>query len=180
MDNHTFQVVATDLVPIVPFTTDNLMITVGQRYDIIVEADAAVGDYWMRAGWQNTCAPNRAAGNDLGIIRYNSSSTDDPVSVSPIFTASCADEPIEKFTPYVPITVGAASYEQLVEAGYAYPGLFLWTMNGSSLYLNWSNPTTLKAYKNESIFPTQENVEPLTMIDEWVYWVIQDDTGFQV
>jgi hypothetical protein len=180
MDNHTFQVIATDLVPIVPFYTDSLMITVGQRYDIIVEANATEGDYWMRAGWQNTCATNYAYDNGLGIIRYNNSSTAEPTSVSPGFADSCADADYSLFTPYVPITVGAASYQNEADVGYSYPGLFFWTINNSSLYLNWSDPTTLKAYKNESIFPTDYNVYPLTVVDEWVYWVIVDDTGFMV
>lgn len=180
MDNHTFQVIATDLVPIVPFITDNLMITVGQRYDIIVEANATAENYWMRAGWQNSCATNYAWDNGLGIIRYNNTSTEDPTSVRPGFEDSCADEDISNFTPYVPITVGAAAYQAEVDVNYAWPGLFFWTINSSSLYLNWSDPTTLKAYKNESIFPSDYNVYPLTVVNEWVYWVIEDATGFQV
>jgi len=180
MDNHTFQVIATDLVPIVPYTTDNIMISIGQRYDIIVEANATAGNYWMRAGWQNSCATNYAWDNGLGIIRYDSTSTSDPTSTGPDFPASCADEDISKFVPYVPITVGDATYEDIVNVGYQWPGLFLWTINSSSLYLNWSDPTTLKTYNNDSIFPTPYNIYPLTTVNEWVYWVIQDATGFQV
>lgn len=142
------------------------MITVGQRYDIIVEANATAGNYWMHAGWQNNCATNYAVGNDLAIIRYDSSSTEDSTSVGPVFASSCADEPLASFTPYVPITVGSAAYQNFSSVGYSYPGLFFWTMNGSSLYLNWSNPTTLRAYNNESIFPTALNVAPLTVVDE--------------
>jgi FtsP/CotA-like multicopper oxidase with cupredoxin domain len=58
MDKHTFSVVAADLVPIVPYETSSLSISMAQRYDIIFTADAAVGDYWMRAGWVNYCAIN--------------------------------------------------------------------------------------------------------------------------
>jgi FtsP/CotA-like multicopper oxidase with cupredoxin domain len=46
IDGHNFQVIANDLVPIVPYTTDNLLISIGQRYDIIVEANATPGNYW--------------------------------------------------------------------------------------------------------------------------------------
>jgi len=38
---------------------------------------------------------------------------------------------------------------------------FTWTLNSSSLYLNWSDPTTLKVFKNETIFPTDYNVVPI-------------------
>lgn len=51
IDDHDFQVVAMDLVPIVPYTTDNLLVAIGQRYEIIVNANATDdGDYWLRAG----------------------------------------------------------------------------------------------------------------------------------
>jgi FtsP/CotA-like multicopper oxidase with cupredoxin domain len=51
IDAHDFQVVAMDLVPIVPYTTDNILVGIGQRYEIIVNANATNdGDYWLRAG----------------------------------------------------------------------------------------------------------------------------------
>jgi FtsP/CotA-like multicopper oxidase with cupredoxin domain len=51
IDAHDFQVVAADLVPIVPYTTDNILVGIGQRYEIIVNANATNdGNYWLRAG----------------------------------------------------------------------------------------------------------------------------------
>lgn len=48
IDNHTLTVIAADLVPIVPFETEMLSIGIGQRYDVVVKADQAPGNYWMR------------------------------------------------------------------------------------------------------------------------------------
>lgn len=47
--SHTMTVIAMDLVPIVPYTTNVLSIGMGQRYDIIVNATEIATNYWMRA-----------------------------------------------------------------------------------------------------------------------------------
>lgn len=41
IDGHSFQVIANDLVPIVPYTTDSILVSIGQRYDIVVEANVS-------------------------------------------------------------------------------------------------------------------------------------------
>lgn len=33
IDGHEFQVIATDFVPIVPYTTDSVSVSIGQRYE---------------------------------------------------------------------------------------------------------------------------------------------------
>ena len=58
IDGHSLTVIGMDLVPLVPYTTDSVVISMGQRYDIIVEANAASDNYWMRAGWITACATN--------------------------------------------------------------------------------------------------------------------------
>ena len=47
VDGHSMTVIANDYVPIVPYKTNVLMITTGQRYDVLVTMDQAVGDYWI-------------------------------------------------------------------------------------------------------------------------------------
>lgn len=177
IDNHTFQVIATDLVPIVPYTTDNLLISIGQRYDIVVEATESSGDFWFRAGWQSLCAANNNPDNAVGIVRYDASSTADPTSTGTTYDDSCQDEPLANLVPYVPLTVGEAYSEEILSVAFKFENAFLWTINTSSLYLNWSDPTTLKIYNNESVFPTPYNVQALPMVDEWVYYIIQDSSA---
>jgi FtsP/CotA-like multicopper oxidase with cupredoxin domain len=55
IDGHSFQVIANDLVPIVPFETDRILVSIGQRYDIIGETNVTAGDYWLRGSWQSFC-----------------------------------------------------------------------------------------------------------------------------
>ncbi len=59
IDGHKLKVIANDFVPIVPYDTDSVIVSIGQRYDVIVEANASPGDYWMRGGWVTACnVPN--------------------------------------------------------------------------------------------------------------------------
>jgi len=163
IDGHSLTVIATDLVPIVPYTTDSVLVSIGQRYDVIVEANATAGDYWLRAGWNDACAKNANTANITGIVRYNANSTADPTTTSS-FTASssCADEPLESLVPHLALDVGTYKVEQ-EDLSFSFGDYFKWTINGSSLLLDWSNPTTLRVFKNESIFPTAYNVIPINV-----------------
>lgn len=58
IDNHKLQIFGADFVPIQPYSKTSLLIGVGQRYDVIVEADPLVykgtsplptdGNHWIR------------------------------------------------------------------------------------------------------------------------------------
>ncbi|KAF7922626.1 uncharacterized protein EAE98_008152 [Botrytis deweyae] len=181
IDGHTLTVIANDLVPIVPYTTDTLLIGIGQRYDVIVEANAAADNYWIRGNWGTTCSANMEAANATGILRYDSSSTADPTSVGTTPRGTCEDEPVASLVPHLALDVGAYSLVD-EEVSFAFTNYFTWTINSSSLLLDWSSPTTLKIFNNETIFPTEYNVVPLeqTNNDEWVVYVIEDLTGFGI
>ncbi|TVY39689.1 Laccase [Lachnellula subtilissima] len=184
IDGHNFTVMGNDLVPIVPFVTDSLLVSIGQRYDIVVEASAASGDYWLRAGWISTCSTNADPDNMTGIIRYDSTSTADPTTNSTVTAStSCGDEPAASLVPHLSMDVGNFSSVNQEELSFAVPDYFRWTLNSSSLELNWTDPTTLKIFNNESIWPSDYNVQPLAATstsDVWTVWVIEDDTGFGI
>ncbi|KAF7892221.1 uncharacterized protein EAF01_010301 [Botrytis porri] len=181
IDGHTLTVIATDLVPIVPYTTETLLIGIGQRYDVIVEANAAAGNYWIRGNWGNACSANNEAANATGILRYDSSSTADPTSVGTTPRGTCEDEPVASLVPHLALNVGDYSLVD-EQVSFAFTNYFTWTINSSSLLLDWSSPTTLKIFNNETIFPTDYNVVPLeqTNNEEWVVYVIEDLTGFGI
>lgn len=58
VDNHCMTVVAADLVPVRPYAADVISIGIGQRYDVVIEADQAqVADsFWMWATPQLACS----------------------------------------------------------------------------------------------------------------------------
>lgn len=45
IDGHRLTVVAADFVPLEPYGADEHAVGAGQRYDVVVEADAVPGDY---------------------------------------------------------------------------------------------------------------------------------------
>ncbi|KAF4632898.1 hypothetical protein G7Y89_g5235 [Cudoniella acicularis] len=183
IDGHNFTVIANDLVPIVPYAADSILVSIGQRYDIIVEATQTSGDYWLRAGWVSSCSLNGNTANITGIIRYNSNSTADPTSTSTVTAStSCGDEPLASLVPYLALDVGNFSDSSVNDEvlNFEFPDYFRWTLNGSTLYLNWSDPTTLRIFNNESIWPTDYNVAAVDSVsssDEWAVYVIEDDSG---
>lgn len=59
IDNHTLEVISNDFVPIVPYSTTNVSIGMGQRYDVVVTAkDLTDGNFWLRAIPQESCSEN--------------------------------------------------------------------------------------------------------------------------
>ncbi|KAL2151411.1 hypothetical protein VTH82DRAFT_6509 [Thermothelomyces myriococcoides] len=188
IDGHSLEVVGNDLVPIVPYMTDSVQLSIGQRYDVIVHANADPGNYWLRAHWVKGCDGNSSANVDpyvhsTGIVRYDAGSTDDPETESHVTpTTSCLGEPPEKTIPYLSIDVantkGGVVYEEMGSKQPSMPEeYFQWTINTSSLVLNWTLPTMDKIMKNENVFPTEYNVVPIKSSGtgpEWAALLIQD------
>ncbi|KAM7189733.1 laccase-2 [Rhypophila sp. PSN 637] len=184
IDGHSLTVIANDLVPIVPFTTDSLEITIGQRYDVIVEANATPGDYWLRAGWIQTCSMNNNPANMTAIIRYDASSTSNPTSTSTVTpSTNCLDEPAANLVPHLSLDVtNPTSNITREDLSFVFDSYFKWTINTSSLLLDWAHPTLENILDGTSIFPTEYNVvqvQPTTgtsngSIPEWAVLVIQD------
>jgi hypothetical protein len=96
-----------------------------------------------------------------GIIRYDSSSTVDPTSTSDVTVGTnCGDEPLASLVPYLAMDVGSYTDADVTQEDLSvvFSTAATWTLNSSSLYLNWSDPTTLRIFNGESIFPTDYNV----------------------
>lgn len=166
IDGHNLTVIWNDLVPIVPYETESLVVSIGQRYDVIVEASAAVDNYWLRAGWVTACSINGNPTNITGIVRYDNTSTANPTSTGITIGSSCGDEPLESLVPYLAMNVGNFSDDAVSEEAlnFAFGSYFTWTINDTSLYLNWSNPTILRIFNDEQIWPTDYNVLPINVL----------------
>jgi FtsP/CotA-like multicopper oxidase with cupredoxin domain len=177
MDNHTFEVIATDFVPIVPYATDVVAISMGQRYDIVVTANATSGNYWMRAIIQQTCSDNAYPDNVKGIIRYDSTSTEDPTSSAwdDATDDDCDDEDMSLIVPYLAI---AASDDPETDESFTVKitnggNGVLWEMGTSSFVNQWDYPTIEQAYEGNSSYATDQQVHSFPDANVWVYWVIQ-------
>ncbi|KAI2609132.1 multicopper oxidase [Hypoxylon fragiforme] len=179
IDNHTMQVIASDLIPIQPYNTTVLNVGIAQRYDVIITADqASVADnFWLRAVPQSACAENGNADDIRGIVTYADVSSTPTTSGynTTEFGDSCDDE-TSNLVPYVSKTVGSAGSFTNEEASIAIiNSLFRWTLNSTSMLVDWANPTLAQVIDGVTEFETDDSVISLPTANEWVYLVIQTD-----
>ena len=165
IDGHKLKVIANDFVPIEPYVADSVKVNVGQRYDVIVEANASPGDYWLRGNWVPATACQGVANDHpyemTGIVRYNAASTRQPNSTNTIKDPkSCSDEPKESLVPRLKLNVTnmAGVTVENVNVQLTSAAMFQWTINSSSLIVDWNNPSLMHVFNNQSIFPTPYNV----------------------
>ncbi|KAF1976436.1 hypothetical protein BU23DRAFT_48462 [Bimuria novae-zelandiae CBS 107.79] len=180
LDGHPFTVVAADLVPIAPYTTNTLTIAVGQRYDVIINANQTVGNYWLRIGpGGGGCdGPNANGANIRSIFRYEGAPDANPNSTPSVpLPASCDDE--ANIVPWIKSTVPQETPKEM-EVKFANTvvsgtNLVQWLIDDSPLHMNYSRPTIQHIFDGNNTFERYENVYDLGTADTWQYWVIQQD-----
>ncbi|KAF4341171.1 laccase-like multicopper oxidase [Fusarium beomiforme] len=124
IDNHWLQIVTSDFVPIEPYFNTSVLIGIGQRYNVIVEANPLAGDvnpvpddgnFWIRT-WVPKAAdrcgvqPGGEGYERTGILRYNQSDTALPSSQPWVnISKACSDETYTSLRPKIPWYVGRAA-----------------------------------------------------------------------
>jgi FtsP/CotA-like multicopper oxidase with cupredoxin domain len=184
IDGHSLTVMASDFVPIKPYTAQSIQVALGQRYDVVVEANAASGDYWLRGGWGTACDLNGSPDDLTAIVRYDASSTAAPTSVSSVTASNtCLDESLSNLVPALALDVTqtlsplAESLNISVGQDSIGQAILQWTFNGSSLDLDWGNPTLQTVFAGGSSFPADYNVVPVTGdASEWAVLVIKNES----
>lgn len=196
IDNHMVKVVGADFVPIRPYDTNKVLVGIGQRYHVIVEAKPngdnrpkAKQAYWMRTTVAARCSGFGATPDDrTGIVYYEGSDRNlKPDTTRGNFLTVCADEPYDKLIPIVPWTVGKPANEQepstfqagVDEAPYEghqppHAGDFShWVLGKQPLWLDFSDPTILQVNKRKTSWPPAYVVVPEPVgPDKWVYLLI--------
>jgi FtsP/CotA-like multicopper oxidase with cupredoxin domain len=119
IDNHLLEITSADFVPIHSTFVNQLHVGIGQRYNIIVHAQPITngstspiqdsGNYWIRMHYIENCVGTNPKGpnySEMGILRYDNTSTADPKSGiwTNLDLINCKDE--ESLKPYVPWEVG--------------------------------------------------------------------------
>ena len=149
----------------------------GQRYNVIVEADQATANYWMRAIPQSACSSNSNSDDIKGIVRYDASSTSDPTSTGYDSNGECVDEDSSDLVPYVSQTVGDVTDSDTGDGLNVALGtsgnLFKWRIGSTSMVVEWADPTLMQMYNNETSWNASEAVIELDTADEWVYFIIE-------
>lgn len=176
IDNHTLTVIAMDLVPIEPFTTNIVSIGIGQRYDVIVNTTGMsdiAENFWMRATPQAACSDNANGGDIKGIISYGT--VDTPTTTEYDYVDSCADMNSSNLVPYLSKTVSSEHWniDEEVTVGTNTAGYFKWFLNESSMAVDWEDPSLLQIYEGNTTWNTSDNVVTLDADNKWAYIVIE-------
>lgn len=118
IDHHNLTVISADFVPIHPYSQTSVLVGIGQRYNVIVEANPVLYDdglplpsdnnFWIRT-YVATCFQFGAGDpgyEKTGILRYDDSSNAFPSSKPwPIIPKACSDEEAYNLVPILPWNV---------------------------------------------------------------------------
>lgn len=160
IDNHLLQIVGADFVPIENYSTPSILVAIGQRYHVIVEADpqgpqGGEDAFWIRtieAGCTDFTPHGQDGYNMTGVLRYTDSQ-DIPKSVPWPINVTCTDEDWDKLVPKVSWQVGKPANgeygENLTVIFEKKPSIFPLAFasiggdNFNPMYLDYSKPTFL-------------------------------------
>lgn len=177
IDGHNLTVISNDLVPVIPYVTDSVVLGGGQRYDIVVEAlpaNEAVGSYWMRSILESCNIILNSNGNNIkGIVRYEGvgDSTAEPTTtISSTVPNTCYDTSLSSLVPYLNKTVGSATSEDSLSVGWYYDILgglvYHWTINSQALELDWTEPTLKMVQDETSSFPSDYAINDISAVNQ--------------
>ncbi len=165
---HSMTIVATDFVPVQPKSVTSIYLAVGQRYDVIVTANQAVGAYWLNVSMPTGPCGLSANPKPAAILSYSGAAHPTPTVAGTVPPDShCADPTAAFFTPIVTRTAAVASFTpnaadtlntNIVLSRNGVARVF-WPVNNSPMNVSWSQPT-LEYVKSGTTgsMPAAENV----------------------
>ncbi|EWZ94633.1 hypothetical protein FOWG_04859 [Fusarium oxysporum f. sp. lycopersici MN25] len=196
IDNHHFEVMSSDFVPIHPYTVDHILVGIGQRYHVVLHANprndtkfpaSDNGNYWIRTVPADGCK-GFEDGNEpderQGILRYEPVSTEVPQTWRGPWNKTCSDEKYENLKPVLPWSIPPVELYSRDKSKDLKLGLqqeknrphlgdkfSWWAFGAQPLWLNFSEPTiTLLDEKKE--WPGDYVIVPAENRGGWVYLVI--------
>jgi FtsP/CotA-like multicopper oxidase with cupredoxin domain len=182
LDNHPMQVMTSDFIPIKPYTTEWVLLAIGQRYDVVINANQTAGNYWFRANVATDCL-SANKNNALSIWTYDTVTANTPTS-SKFTEPTVCTEPTN-LAPYwkqaVPPGpfVGQELDVNLTKAKVEPNGdtMVVWAIDTASINVKWEMPTLKYLMDGNTKYPAELNVFPTTSEGKWNYWLIQTVQG---
>lgn len=167
IDQHTMTVTSADFIPIIPYNqtvfgnrnwyfSSRIRANRGQCYNVIFEANQEAENYWMRAIPAPDCCSNFNADGIRAVVRYEGAAdnTTDPTS-NPFNITSTEWKDETGLIPVVPKNVGLLNYGEEMNLAVDLNSAYVtFTLNGSSLFIDWDNPTLLMV----------ENLDPVILV----------------
>ncbi|KAL8821166.1 MAG: hypothetical protein Q9191_007366 [Dirinaria sp. TL-2023a] len=180
LDGHNMTLVTSDLVPIKPLTVNTLLLGIGQRYNVIIEANQAVNNYWFRAIAETNCV---SASNLPGqsIFSYTGAPAGDPTTTAAAGPGNC-NEP-GPLVPWVPNNVPQGTFSNQAKvlnvslhqegATTNNQNLVVWGIGTGAIDVDWEKPILTYVEEGNTSYPISENLIELPTPGIWTYWIIQ-------
>ncbi|KAK3349185.1 laccase [Lasiosphaeria hispida] len=185
--NHQMTVIESDFVPVNAFTASSLFLAVGQRYDVTIDANQAVGNYWFNVtfaasglcGVSNILLP-------AAIFQYEGASN---TALPTIRGTAPPDSRCEDLTNLVPIvtrTAPSASFTatpnnnldvNLTVQNWQGQQRVYWEVKGQDMNITWDEPTLEYLAKGNMSFPQRYNVFQVPQSNQWSFWVVENLLG---
>jgi FtsP/CotA-like multicopper oxidase with cupredoxin domain len=166
IDNHTLTVIANDFTPIEPYTTDFVTLSVGQRTDVIVEANGDPSEsYWMRSTANQICSDSNNP-DGRAIIYYEKADTwalpstiGYPLPQSPD-SNGCTNDDLTLTVPSCAMAVEdpGTTFTLSMNIGTNASGVTQWLMNGVAFQGDYSDATLLRVAQGNDSFESAWNV----------------------
>jgi FtsP/CotA-like multicopper oxidase with cupredoxin domain len=189
MDGHPFTVMTADFVPIKKWTTTQLTLAIGQRYDVVISADQAVDNYWFRVQ-PGSCGRNAmlSTGKTLGAILHYENATDaNPTTTGVTMKTACEDELSSNLVPFVPNSVpkdiiGSSTQGTLDLKSQLPNGTkpFRWLIDSTPHIVDWNNPTLETILAGSQNFGANANVHSMQTVNGWYLWCIQSTANVKL
>jgi len=142
------------------------MIAVGQRYDVIFQANQAVGNYWLRASAITACASANNNGKAKAIFSYAGAPSGEPSSTAFADPGNCNEPTV--LTPWVKNTVDATAFLDQVDhlnidiavAQTTTNGqnIVIWSVNLTAIDVTWEKPTLQYIADKNTNYPSAFNL----------------------
>jgi FtsP/CotA-like multicopper oxidase with cupredoxin domain len=177
---HNFTVIAMDLVPITPVVRTKLFMGVGQRYDVIIEANQAVDNYWLNATLEsaNNCGRSKNL-FPAAIFHYDTAGNGNPTNKGTPIVANCEGE--TGFAPIVTRTVPASGFTPSpISVALSFPTVdfrgqvFRWLVNNVDIEIDWDHPILEYVANGSTSYPPKANIIQVPQANVWTYWIIQN------
>ncbi|OLN81053.1 Laccase-1-like protein 5 [Colletotrichum chlorophyti] len=180
---HKMKVTGTDFVPVKPFDTDSLYLSVGQRYDVLIDANQDAKSYWFNVSFPS----NRLCGTSninkpAMIFQYEGASNALPKDAGTTPTdAQCQDK--TDFEPIVSHDIDQTAFQKTSDNSLDVTvdtsrttgqQRVYWKVNGQDMAVDWDEPTLSYLAKGNTSYPKQYNVFEVPNNNDWAFWVVEN------
>ncbi|XWX02410.1 hypothetical protein V2A60_010447 [Cordyceps javanica] len=176
IDNHVMVVIAHDLVPVKPYATKVLDITMGQRYDILVTANqaAVAKQFWMRSLPLGLCGDPNWKFNDIRAIVHYEDDLVEPQTWPYGYSQSCGDQTTQGI-PYLREDVQQPDIKLSETTSFnKIDGYWYWTLKDAPMLIEWDDPTLSKLLRHDTTFQKNDSVIELPNANKTFYMVIKN------